>query len=205
MARGSAQAQVRPCGNPGLDGHGGHSGGTQTHRCSAVRPALYHADEPPSRNYGPVIPGPAAWFHRFLPSRWSAQRISREVCRMQRRSLGPFVPSRVAVPRGTPRPESAAGDQRAGEARISAASSSDSRRYFAAARVTAPRLPPPAHRRSNSRQLTYERCFDRQRCGRRAILRFAAPGLASRLGIWWRTASSVSLFAPRPALLLMKG
>ena len=27
--------------------------------CETRRPALHHADEPPSRNYGPVIPGPA--------------------------------------------------------------------------------------------------------------------------------------------------
>ena len=35
MARGSAQAQVKPGGNPGRDGHGNHSRGTQTHRSSA--------------------------------------------------------------------------------------------------------------------------------------------------------------------------
>jgi hypothetical protein len=157
MARGSAQAQVKPGGNPGRDGHGSHSRETQTHRYSAFRPALHHADEPPSRNYGPVIPGPTPCFHTFLPSRSSAQRISRDVGRMQRRLPGPFAPSRAAVPRGTLCPDSAAGDQRAGEARTSAASSSDPRRYFAAARVTAPRLPPPAHRRSNSRQLIYKR------------------------------------------------
>ena len=205
MARGSAQAQVRPCGNPGRDGHGGHSGGTQTHRCSASRPHLHHADGPPSRNYGSVIPGPAACFHTFLPSRRSAQRISREVCRMQRRSPGPFVPSRVAVPRGAPRPDSAAGDQRPVKPAHRQRALPILAPLFRCRESDSPMLPPPAHGCGNSRQLTYGRGLDQQRCGRPAILRFVAPGLASRFGTWWRTASSVSLFAPRPALLLMKG
>ena len=157
MARGSAQAQVKPGGNPGRDGHGSHSRETQTHRYSAFRPALHHADEPPSRNYGPVIPGPTPCFNTFLPSRLSARGISLRSGPHAAPLTRAVRPSRAAVPLGTLCPDSAAGDQRAGEARTSAASSSDPRRYFAAARVTAPRLPPPAHRRSNSRQLIYKR------------------------------------------------
>ena len=204
MARGSAQAQVRPCGNPGRDGDGSHSGELKR---IGVAPAGRPSTMRMSRHPGTTVqssPGRPPVFTRSSlrdgPRSAFPEKCAACSAAHQGRSspAGSLFHAGHRVRRVRPAisaPVKPAHRQRALPILAPLFRCRESDRP----------MPPPAHGRGNSRQLTYERGFDQQRCGRPAILRFVAPGLASRFGTWWRTASSVSLFAPRPALLLMKG